>query len=186
MKNSTQTKFHRFNKEKNAIQQFKSPTHISNALPSKMNGQAEKNENFDENPKLKQCVNQFIKGQLNSEDFQNALREQNVNPEIEEIHKHIKKAGSGSVGHKELMFNVMKHGTCKYSNDPTKIKPNTNTWNNFDHHQQEDLSRAYLVREGEKPLILKKRKNKDNDPNLHSKKEVFDWDLYNEKKRNLR
>ncbi len=58
---------------------------------------------------LIEFVNKFVKGHIDAKTFETSLKETNVNPEIEEIKKHIKSSETGPVKYKELMFSVMKY-----------------------------------------------------------------------------
>ena len=103
MKNSTLKKFPRYVKNKDG---FVAPTqmHSSNVL------NVDNTERNDmKKDMLKEYVDKFAKGQIDSKKFESILREKNINPNIEEISKHIRVSNSGNVNHKELLFSVMKY-----------------------------------------------------------------------------
>lgn len=111
-KNSTPSRFHKNflgNKAKDQIN-FKNPTYHSTALPSNLNGYVETgSKSLGGMNIVKDYVNKFVKGYMDSKGFEAALKEKNINPHIEEISKHIRKASSGQMGHSDLMFSVMKY-----------------------------------------------------------------------------
>lgn len=116
IKNSTLTKFPRFIKEKE-INLVKTPMHTTNNFFS----HGETNIYLSKDKSVKEFVRKFTKGEINGKTFENSLRNKNINPEIEEINKHIKSANTGPVKFNELMSSVLKYKDGKNANDPSKI-----------------------------------------------------------------
>jgi hypothetical protein len=107
LKNSTEKKFPRYIRHKVSMS-IKTPMNTGSDFLShplerdiKLHNEPQKN--------LKEHVNQFARGHLDSKQFEDGLRERNVNPNMEEIKKHIRSASMGSVNYKDLMVSVMKY-----------------------------------------------------------------------------
>jgi hypothetical protein len=107
MKNATLNKFPRFvkNKEDTPV---KTPMHTDNTFL----GEEHKSVFQDETQNvLKESVNKFVRGFIDSKAFEKVLSENKINPKIEEINKHIRNSqvGTGPINYKELMIGVMKY-----------------------------------------------------------------------------
>ena len=102
IKNSTAKKYPRFIKQK-AANEIKTPMHTERNFFGNFESKSDHKKEV-----LKEYVNQFTKGFIDSTTFENALKSKNINPEIEEIKKHIRTASTG-MSHKGLMCSVMKY-----------------------------------------------------------------------------
>jgi hypothetical protein len=103
MKNSTFKKFPRYVKNKEAYG-VKTQLHSSNAIPKPSEESKDTQREV-----IKEYVDRFVKGYMDSKGFEKVLRSKNINPNIEEINKHIRSATSGNVNHKELMQSLLKY-----------------------------------------------------------------------------
>jgi len=141
-----------------------------NAPTSVINKSKTENEIHSSTQKL-------VEGQISPNDFRKILRNNNINPEINEIKKLVQACERGDeVKYKDLAFAVSKFKTSnnvdsKYNLDfdpPTIFKMCDET---------DNIGKSSLI-VGNACVYLSKKKNFEKNPTFHSNyKEVFDWDL---------
>jgi len=102
IKNSNNKKFPRYIREKEN-NKLSTPMHTCNNFLG--NYFTAKNENTEA---LQDSINKFSKGIIDTKQLETDLKNINIDPNINEISKHIKNLEKGALNHKELMKNVMK------------------------------------------------------------------------------
>lgn len=104
IKKSTTTKFPRYIKEKESTK-VKTPMNTEKNFFNSLEPIATEGKDKE----LKDLINGFVKGNIDPKSFENELKKNNINPQIEEINKYIRAFGTGPINYSELMKSVMKY-----------------------------------------------------------------------------
>jgi hypothetical protein len=107
IKTSTEKKFPRYIRHK-ASNSIVTPMHTGTYFLS--HNESQNKEKLDSKKNLKQSVDNYAKGYIDTNQFEEELKQGKVNPNMEEIKKHIRSASTGGhINYKDLMFSVMKY-----------------------------------------------------------------------------
>lgn len=126
---------------------------------------------------IKKWTLKLANGSITPDNYRSFLSENNINPNIEEINKHLRAGESGRINFNDLMFSIMRFEKSK--NDPTKV--------NFEYKpvvfnqttlEDEDTGKSYLYKKGSsQPFFANRKKDIECRYNsFNSHKEYFDWD----------
>jgi len=135
MKNSTAKKFPRYVRNKS----YNVPEHESNVIQD--------------------SVTSYLKRQITSQDLQTVLRDNNINPGVEEINKFVRNHDAGiNVKMTDLLFAIKKIGNNGV--DPSSVKVNFKPPTYYDTHVEDSSP-----------------KKKNVNPSYTSNKDMFDWEI---------
>jgi len=137
MKNSTAKKYPRYVRNKS----YNVPEHESNVIQD--------------------SVTSYLKRQITSQDLQTVLRDNNINPGVEEINKFVRNHDAGiNVKMTDLLFAIKKIGNNGV--DPSSVKVNFNPPKYYTTHLDDTTDSP---------------KKKNVNPSYVSNKDMFDWEI---------
>jgi hypothetical protein len=120
-----------------------------------------------QNERLKDMVNNLTRGAIEVGEFENFLRDRNINPNVESISKHLRNSKYSRINHKDLLCSLMNYQEVYVvfnfrDYNPNKINIKKQTFNyssiNFNRDQQKQ-TKISLV-----------------NPNFLSQKHLFEWE----------
>jgi hypothetical protein len=146
----------------------------------KLNDPKSLEDETDPNLTIKKISQQLLKRTINTDQYIEKLRENNINPNIEEINKFLRKHEAGNlVKFTDLYGSVIKYRSS--TNDPTKVEYDIPPQNFHIEHSEDSNGARPMVsanpHNAQLCFFTKKKNLRVGFNSYNSNKETFDWEL---------